>query len=201
MPKVPLAAMMLLPAVTGFTPSRPAVNVTNGTLYLYMLSRVIVLAAALISGVGPVLGQNAGSLPSKDEIFELLSKADEKVVAFQDAVKLVQPDLDTSDPKLSKKYLNAAATTRYLISATKSNGPSAYRLLGILTSLDDLSLNASSAAVVLLTSAIRQQPQIANEVVLLMNSKNACSDISELIFHATMRFVHVEEDLLEKLPK
>jgi hypothetical protein len=97
--------------------------------------------------------------------------------------------------------LDAAATTRWLISTTKSKGISAYRLLGILASLDDMSLNASMAAVVLLTNVNRQDPRIPNEVVLLMNSKNASTDISELIFHATMRFVHVEEDLLDKLPK
>jgi len=164
-----------------------------------MLSRLAAFATLLISSSGPLLGQNADTLPSKDEILELLTKADEKVAVFQDTVKGIQPDLDKVKPKLAENYLDAARTARELISATKAKGPSAYRLLGILATLDDLSLDAATAAVMLLLAMDRpRDPGVMNKVVVLMSSKNGCNDIAELIMHATMRLVHVEETLLDK---
>jgi hypothetical protein len=66
-----------------------------------------------------------------------------------------------------------------------------------------LSLDAATAGVQLLIQiAGRAQGSVNvnafNPVVLLMTSKNECHDISELIMHATLRYIHAEEDLLEK---
>ena len=121
------------------------------------------------------------------------------MVGFQDAVKATQPDLDKVEPKVAKNYFDAASTARELIRATKANGPSAYRLLGIMATLDDLSLDAATAAVTLLIAGKPQDPRIINQVTILMGTKNGCNDIGELIMHATMRLGRVEEDLLEKL--
>jgi hypothetical protein len=151
------------------------------------------------------LGQTGTSMPSKDEIFELLNKAEEKVSGFEDAVKSLKPDLDKVDPKLSTNYLNAAAAAHSLIKAMK-NRPSGYGLVGLIATMDDLSLDAATASVQLMIqiTAGAQGPvnvSVLNPVILLMTSKNACNDISELIMHATLRYIHTEEDALEKLSR
>ncbi len=148
-------------------------------------------------------GQTGTNMPSKDEIFELLNKANEKISGFEDALKIVKPDLDKADPKLATNYLAAAATAHLLIRGLKNNGPSGYGLVSLMATMDDLSLDAATAGVQLLiqVAARAQGPVNADAfspVVLLMTSKNECNDISELIMHATLRYIHAEEDLLEK---
>jgi hypothetical protein len=95
------------------------------------------------------------SMPSEKEFSELLTKADEKVVAFEAAVKNAKPYLDRIDTKYATNYLGAAATAHVLISQTLKNGSSAYKLVGVLTTLDDLSLDAAGGSVLLLFSRCR----------------------------------------------
>src|ERR1700733_4284400 len=101
-----------------------------------------------------VLGQNKsvdqGSMPSKEEVSELIAKADEKVSSFEDAVKNAKPYLDRVNPKLVTNYLDGASAARTIIRNLQKNGPSAYGLVSLLATLDDLSLDASTASVQLL---------------------------------------------------
>jgi hypothetical protein len=90
---------------------------------------LLVFAAAAV-------GQTGTSMPSKDEILELLNKADEKVSGFETAMKIARPDLDKADPKLSTNDLNGAATAHSIIKALKSNGPSGYGLVGLMATMD-----------------------------------------------------------------
>src|SRR5258708_13704266 len=83
------------------------------------------------------------SMPSEKEFSELLAKADEKVSAFEAAVKNAKPRLDKINTKYATNYLDAAATAHTVISKTLKNGPTAYALVTILTTLDDLSLHAA----------------------------------------------------------
>src|SRR5262245_1885805 len=108
-----------------------------------MNRRVAGLALPLLLRAAAVLGQTRTSMLSKDEISELLSKADEKVAQFQVVVRLVKPDLDNANPRFSKEYLNAASTAREMIRAIQKKGVSAYRLVGLLATLDDLSMHAA----------------------------------------------------------
>ena len=50
------------------------------------------------------------SIPSKEEISELLSKADEKISSFEQSMKSEKPTLDAIDSSLTSKGLDAAST-------------------------------------------------------------------------------------------
>lgn len=146
--------------------------------------------------------QTGTSMPSNDEIFELLAKADQKVSGFENAIKGITPTLDKADQKLSKMYADAGAAAHVIILSIRKNGPSAYSLMSLVTTLDDLSLDAATATVELLLLRIQSGQTAASSLdflVPLMTSKNECNDISELIMHATLRHIHAEEDVLEKL--
>jgi hypothetical protein len=160
-----------------------------------------VLVVILAFAVG-AFGQDGTAMPSNDEISELLAKAEQKVTGFESAVRSVKPDLDKADPKLSKMYGDAASAARVIISSIRKNGPSAYALTSLVTTLDDLSLDAATATVQLLLLRVQSGQTAATRldfVIPLMTSKNECSDISELLMHATLRLIHKEEDVLQKL--
>jgi len=150
------------------------------------------------------LSKLEASMRSKEELSELLAKADEKVSTFELAVRNARPLLDKINTKYATNYLDAASTAHTLIQATNEKGASAYRLVGILATMDDLSLDAANGSVFLLGAddeAVRQgkppDMDAMSSVIALTTAGTACNDISELIFHATMRFVDVEEKLLE----
>jgi hypothetical protein len=160
------------------------------------LRLTVALLFASFPGIG--LGQSDLSMPSKSEIFELVDKADQKVSAFEVAVKSTKPYLDAIDVSLAKTSLEGAANAHQIIQTMHKNGPSAYGLVALLATMDDLSLNAANASVKLL-SVRGQQDNVASWVLLLSTSGVACNDISELIMHATLRFVQAEEAILGKL--
>jgi hypothetical protein len=150
----------------------------------------------------PAFCQTGTSIPSNDEILELVAKAEQKVSGFENAVKSVKPDLDKVDPKLSTTYAEAGGAAHAIIFSVRKSGPSAYNLMGLVTALDDLSLDAATASIELLLLRVQSGQTAASSLgflVPLMTSKNECYDISELIMHATLRYIHAEEDVLEKL--
>jgi hypothetical protein len=165
---------------------------------------VLVLAVTSAAQTAPPSSQQI-SMPSNAEIGELLSKADQKVAGFEEAVKLAKPHLDKINPRLSSNYLDASLTAHKLIETTQKNGTSAYRLVSLLATLDDLSLNAANASVLLLKGdeerlAKGKQPDVASlsSVIALSSAETAVNDISELLMHATLRFVEAEEQVLDK---
>lgn len=145
-------------------------------------------------------------MPSEKEFSELLAKADQKVSTFESAVKSAKPALDRIDPKRAGNYLDAAATAHLLISKTTENGAAGYNLVGILATLDDLSLDAANATSFLLAAEAEREskglvadPKTAALVMALTTASSSCNDIAELIFHATMRLIAAEETALNKL--
>ncbi len=136
------------------------------------------------------------SMPSEREFSELLSKADEKISVFEAAVKNAKASLDKINPKYSANYLDAAATAHLLISKAIKNGFTAYSLVGILTTLDDLSLDAATGVSFLLAAG---QGRTTSEILALSGAGTSCNDIAELLFHATMRLIAAEETALGKL--
>lgn len=152
------------------------------------------------------LAQTTPSMPSREEISELVSKASEKTAAYEEAVKNAKPYLDKIDPKFVENYLQAASAGHTLIELIQKKGPSAYGLVSLLATLDDMSLNAAMGSVQLLRT---DEEHVANggtpnvgalaAVILLNNASTSCNDISELIMHSTLRFVDVEEQMLGKL--
>jgi hypothetical protein len=146
------------------------------------------------------------SMPSEKEFLELLAKAAEKVSAFEAAVKIARPRLDKVDAKYAINYLNAVTTAHLSISTTIKNGPTAYNLVGVLTTLDDLSLDAANGTTFLLAAdedrvAKGEPPDSGTRsaVLALSAAGSSCNDIAELIFHATMRLIAAEETALNKL--
>ena len=159
---------------------------------------------AVVFGQGRPTDQ--GAMPSKQEILELVGKADEKVSGFEEAIKNAKPYLDKINPEFSKSYLEAASEAHALIRAIQKSGESAYILVSLLATLDDLSLDAAKAGINLLRTDEAHVAKGAGAdvgaltaVVLLGNASTACNDISELIMHATLRYVDVEERALGKL--
>lgn len=166
---------------------------------------VIVLTVASAAQSAPASNQQV-NMPSNAEIGELLSKADQKVTGFEEAVKLAKPHLDKINSRLSSKYLDASDTAHKFIAITQKDGTSAYRLVGLLATLDDLSLDAANASVLLLRDDEEQvakgkQPGAAalGSVVALSSAGTAVNDISELLMHATLRFIAAEEQVLNNL--
>ena len=144
------------------------------------------------------------SMPSEKEFSELLTKADEKVSAFEAAVKNAKPSLDRIDTKYATNYLDAAATAHLLISKTIKNGPTAYGLVGVVITLDDLSLDAAGGSAFLLADdedrpVGKADVNTRSAVLALSAAGTSCNDIAELIFHATMRLIAAEEIALKKL--
>lgn len=196
-----------LPATTS------AARIRRATVPRAALSQAIMLASLMhghnprallllvVSAVAAV-GQTGTSMPSNDEILELMSKAEEKVGGFEKAVKGVKPDLDKVDPQLSTNYLDSASAACTIIVTIRKNGPSAYALVGLVTTLDDMTLDAATATVQLLLLGINSgrtgAAKLGVFLVPLMTSKNECNDMSELIMHATSRYIQTEEDVLEK---
>ena len=134
-----------------------------------------------------VFGQAAPTMPSRDEVLELVNQANEKTVAYEEAVNNAKPHLDKINPKFVVNYLEAASTAHTLIQAIQKDGPSAYGLVSLLATLDDMSLNASTGSVQLLRTdeehvAKGAAPDVSvlASVIVLGNASTACTDISEL---------------------
>ncbi len=79
-------------------------------------------------------------------------------------------------------------------------------LVGVLTTLDDLSLDAANGTAFLLAAdedrvAKGATPDTGTRgaVLALSSAGTSCNDIAELIFHATMRLIAAEETALNKL--
>lgn len=166
------------------------------------------LATLVLVGY-PCLSQNKSpeamrpNLPTKEELSELISKADEKVASFEQAMKTVRPTLDRIDPGLTTKSLDAASTAHTIIDTMQKNGPTGYRLVMLITTLDDLNSNAFRSALVILSTdrerAVaggRADRNTTGFVLALSSAGNSCNDIAELIMHATLRYLSVEETLL-----
>jgi hypothetical protein len=138
-------------------------------------------------------------LPSNAEIQELAAKADEKVQNFEKVLKAssgLQKDVLETD-------LAAAQTAHTIVADLKKNGPSSYALVSLVATLDDIALDASRAAQGDLMAYCRNglkgnSPDQAAMVSMmgLLDSETSVNDISELVLHATLRYVKVESDVL-----
>ncbi len=146
------------------------------------------------------------NMPSEAEVGELTAKAGEKVEAFQKTLEAVKTFLDKADPAAYSKDQNAVETARLILSSLKKNGRSAYGLVSLLTTLDDLDLDATQdtqAILIFGTKAMadgRHPPDgMTTAVLMLTSAASSLYDISELVMHATLRFVAGEEAVLAKV--
>jgi hypothetical protein len=148
----------------------------------------------------------AQTMPSKEEFSELLSKADQQVSAFERTVKTVTPSSDGPISDLATKGLEAASAAHTIISAQQRNGPTGYGLVTLVVTLDDLNSNAIRSALVLVSTdrdkiaaGGRPDPNLPSFVLALSTAGSSCNDIAELIMHATLRYLSVEETILGEL--
>jgi hypothetical protein len=169
------------------------------------------LATVLLVGL-PCFSQDKSTdaiwanMPSEQEISELLSKAEANISGFEQAMKIVKPTLEGIDSSLMSQALDAASKAHSIISALQKNGPSGYGLVLLVTTLDDLNSTASRSALVLastdrnrVVTGGRPDANLPGQVVSLTSAGSASNDISELIMHATLRYLSIEEAVLGQL--
>lgn len=142
------------------------------------------------------------SMPSTEEINELLSKASEYVSEYQTTFKNAKPTLDKA-PTLGFNERSDQLCSRadLIIASIKKNGPTAEALVGLISILDDLSLNGARASSVAMIVAMKDASsnsgrQALQDVQSLAQAEKNCYDISELILHPTLRLIAVEEKTL-----
>jgi hypothetical protein len=145
------------------------------------------------------------SMPSQEEVNDLLSKASEYVTAYEATFKTSKETLDKSPaPGYFEKSTVLTSQASTVITAIKKNGMSAYALVTLVGVLDDMSLNAARASeVVVITGLQTSSPVLKHSAIqdmqdLSQAGKN-CYDISELILHATLRYIAFEEDFLKTI--
>jgi hypothetical protein len=145
------------------------------------------------------------SMPSTEEVNELLSKASEYITQYQSTFKNAKATLDNSpDAGFSEKSNELCSQASSLITAVKKNGPSAYALVGLVGVLDDMSLNAARASSMAIIVGLQQgnpdqQKHAIQDVQDLAQAEKNCYDISELVLHATLRLIAVEEKVLHSI--
>jgi len=149
--------------------------------------------------------QQLRTMPSSAEILELANKADEKVKVFEKALKASAPYLDKDTVQTDQSAADGAHT---LINTIRKNGPSMYGLVGLLSTLDDLTLDASRASRAIILAMSQNSLKINSQndpptmtVMALMESENSLYDISDLLLHVTLRYAAAENDVLEELLK
>jgi len=146
------------------------------------------------------------NMPSEAEIGELTAKATEKVDIFKKTLDSVKPYLDKADPSAYAKDMEAAENANVILGILKKNGPTGYGLVGLLTVLDDLDLDATQDSTSILIYGAKamtegKQPPDGMSAAVLMLTSSASSfyDISELVMHATLRYIAGEEDILNQV--
>ncbi|MGA3263942.1 MAG: hypothetical protein ABSC47_07840 [Terracidiphilus sp.] len=166
------------------------------------------IAVLAVSAVFPQLcfaqtEQQLSTPPSSAEILELANKADEKVVDFEAVLKKAAPYLDKHTLQTDEDAVN---TTHSIIESIRKKGADAYVLVSLLSTLDDLSLDASRASlsVLLYYTQNASKGDASNTTALasvmdLSDSDKSLSDISDLLLHATLRYVAAEENTLIQL--
>ena len=171
--------------------------------YAFMLRRSFyrfVSACVFLRSTTAQVSTDSEAMPSREEIAELLAKAEEKVTAFEQAVNPVRSDLEKQQPDILKRARNAATAAHTLIRGVRSNGPSAYGLVALITALDDVTLNAAktATAILIMNRCGMDNAATRAKLVLLWESQNSLCDISELITHATLRLIQVEESIIHQ---
>jgi hypothetical protein len=169
-----------------------------------------IIAALAISSIFPQFclaqtRQQLRTMPSSAEILELANKADEKVKVFEKALKASAPYLDKDTVQTDQAAADDAHT---IIDTIRKNGPSMYGLVSLLSSLDDLTLDASRASRAIIL-AMTQNSLKGNSpkdsptvtVMALVESENSLYDISDLLLHMTLRYAAAENDVMEELLK
>lgn len=170
---------------------------------------VLLLLAILGTGSPYGWGQESGSpevsMPSREELGDLLSKASEYVATYRHTFANARTSLAKAPtPGFYEKSTELSNQADTAISALQKNGPSAYALVGLISILDDMSLNGARASAVTMIVATREdrsdpKNHAMNDFQDLAQAEKNCYDISELLLHPTLRLIAVEERTLREL--
>ncbi len=165
----------------------------------------IVLTALLAQPCLAQTSEQLHTMPSSAEILELANKADENIRGFEKALKASAPYLDKDTVQGDQAAVDAAHAA---ISAIRKNGPSMYVLVGLLSSLDDLTLDAARASRIIILAMGQNsfkdssaQGSATAAGMALITSENSLYDISDLFLHVTLRYAAAENDLMVELLK
>ena len=119
---------------------------------LVLMSAITVLFSA--QSASSQSNAHQSSLPSQDEIQELTSKAEEKVHDFMKVLSAAAPFLEKDKVAEFSKSADIAET---IIQAMRKNGPTAYGLVALVTTLDDIDLDSTRAALLILSGVASGQ--------------------------------------------
>ncbi len=170
----------------------------------------LMIAALAVGALFPQLclaqtEQQLRMMPSSAEILELANKADENIQGFEKALKASSPYLDKDTVQTDQEAANYAHT---IISGIRKDGDSMYRLVALLATLDDLTLDASRASRSIMVGIGAKSlndnsshSAAAMTAMSLLASENSLYDISDLLMHTTLRYAAAEEDLMGQLLK
>ncbi len=145
------------------------------------------------------------AMPSEDEIRELVNKASEYVATYKRTFTNAKPSLaKASNPGFYEKAVTLTGQADDIIAAIKKNGSTGVSLVSLIVVLDDMSLNATRAsAETMLVAAGEDRANPKNHAMQdfqdLAQAGTNCYDISELLFHATIRYISGEETALRVL--
>ena len=112
------------------------------------------------------------SLPSSEEIRDLTTKAGEKVQDFKKLLTSASPFLEKEKVAEYSKSVDMAET---IIRAMDKNGPTAYGLVALVTTLDDIDLDA-------LRSSLQILSKIAAGQITGEANHHAAFNLSRLYF-------------------
>lgn len=144
-------------------------------------------------------------MPSEEEIRELLRKAREYVNTYKESFISSKSSLDKAVPAgFYAKGIELSSQALAAITAIDKNGSSAYGLVGLIAILDDMSLNGARASAATMLVAVQESSSdpknhAANDLLNLAQAEKNCYDISELLLHATLRYISVQEAALRRL--
>lgn len=138
------------------------------------------------------------SVPYKEDFSKLLATAQENVSSFETAVMDEKPALDEINTILAKSYLDNAAAAHAAISAAIEKGPTGFRLVGVLATLENVSVNAASASTSL-AGGHAMGPEAQRHLVALTMAGASCTHIASIISDVTQRLIAAEEATLTQL--
>jgi hypothetical protein len=147
-----------------------------------------------------IAGLQSSEMPSKEEIEELVNKTAEVVKGVQKSLQSAKRWLDSADPDLYKQDSDACNVAITTIAAIRANGRSAYALVALVSTLDDISLDCcrAEARMVVMIPTVKGDAKstLTADLFSLTGAGKSAYDMSELLLHATLRYVSAEEEML-----
>jgi len=165
----------------------------------YLLTLIVVLLCGF-----PCFAQK-NAWPSREELSDLLQKANQRVTDFDIALQDGKPFLSEARFKIDVDALTAVHRS---VGDLDKNGLSAHALAGLTIKLDDLAVCGSISVQDILRDGWRgtvagKSPNLSSlgSAIKLNGADKAVNDVAELIGHAALRMINVEENALAKISK